>query len=107
MMANYLLNPFFQRFKKIIVNTVYTPFEANYTQFSTRKASHGSTTNFEKQCKRDQEANVHKAMYEAWENNLHLLKPEQQFITTVNSDGDLMSNNQCICANWKHKAGLA
>ena len=46
-------------------------------------------------------------MYEAWKNYLHILKPEQQFITTVNCDGDLMSNNQCICKNWKHKVGLA
>ena len=98
---------FFQSFEKIIVNTVYTPFEAKYTQFSTQKASHGSTTNFAKQSKREQEANIHKAMYEAWKNYLHILKSEQQFITTVNCDGDLMSNNQCICKNWKHKVGLA
>ena len=106
MMANYLLNPFFQRFKKIIVNTVHTPFKANYTQFSTRKGRQGSKKNFSKQSKIEQEANIHKAMYTAWENNLHLLNPEQQFITTVNSNGDLMSNGQCICTNWKHKVGL-
>ena len=98
---------FFQSFEKIIVNTVYTPFEAKYTQFSTQKACHGSTTNFAKQSKREQDTNIRKAMYEAWKNYLHILKSEQQFITTVNCDGDLMSNNQCICKNWKHKVGLA
>ena len=86
---------------------IHPPFEAKYTQFSTQKASHGSTTNFAKQSKREQEANIHKAMYEAWKNYLHILKPEQQFITTINCDGDLMFNNQCICKNWKHKVGLA
>ena len=85
----------------------FNKLNANTDKISTQKASHGSTTNFAKQSKREQEANIHKAMYEAWKNYLHILKPEQQFITTVNCDGDLMFNNQCICKNWKHKVGLA
>ena len=107
MMSNYLKNPFFLRFKSIVVNTVYTDFESNYRQYSSRKTQKGSTAHFEDADKQETEQKTHAAMYRAWYNNLHLLKPEQQFITTVNSDGDLMSNNQCICANWKHKAGLA
>jgi len=107
MMANYLKNPFFKRFKSIVVNTVFTDFEANYRQYSSRKTQKGSTAHFEDTDKQETEQKAHAAMYTAWRNNLHLLNPEQQFITIVNSDGDLMSNNQCICANWKHKVGLA
>ena len=107
MMSNYLKNPFFKRFKSIVVNTVYTEFENNYRQYASRQTQKGSTAHFEDADKQATEQKAHAAMYRAWCDNLHLLKPEQQFITTVNSDGDLMSNNQCICANWKHKVGLA
>ena len=107
MMSNYLKNPFFQRFKSIVVNTVYTDFKQNYRQYASRKTQKGSTAQFNDADKQETEKKAHAAMYRAWRNNLHLLNPKQQFITTVSNDGDLMSNDQCICMNWKHKVGLA
>ena len=107
MMSSYLKNPFFQRFKFIVVSTVYTNFEENYKQYASRKTRKGSTARFEDADKQETERNTHSAMYEAWKNNLHLLKPKKHFITTVNNHGDLISNNQCICANCTHKAGIA
>jgi len=107
MMAGYLENPFFQRFKTIITNTVYTPFADNYMQYASREIKKGSSTNFKDRDKQEIEKKAHAAMYAAWRNNIQLLNPKLQFITTVNRDGDLISNDQCICANWKHKAGLA
>ena len=107
MMTNYLKHPFFQRFKYIIVSTISTELEDNYRQYSSRKIQQGSTAHFEDADKQASEQKAHAAMYTAWRNNLNLLKPEKEFITTINSHGDLISNKQCICTQWKHKVGLA
>ena len=107
MMSCYLKNSFFQRFKSIVVNTVYTDFEQNYRQYTSRETQQGKTVQFDDADKRETEKKAHAAMYTAWRNTLHILNPERQFITTVNNDGDLISNDQCICMNWKHKVGLA
>ena len=107
MMTNYLKHPFFQRFKYIIVSTISTELEDNYQQYSSRKIQQGSTAHFEDADKQASEQKAHAAMYTAWRNNLNLLKPEKEFITTINSHGDLISNKQCICTQWKHKVGLA
>ena len=107
MMSCYLKNSFFQRFKSIVVNTVYTDFEQNYRQYTSRETQQGKTVQFDDADKRETEKKAHAAMYTAWRNNLHILNPERKFITTVNNKGDLISNDQCICMNWKHKVGLA
>ena len=49
---------------------------------------------------------AHDAIYNSWERNTYLLKPEKIFHTFVSDPGDLLINNQCICKEWTKKAGL-
>ena len=49
---------------------------------------------------------AHDAIYNSWERNIYLLKPERIFHTLVSDLGDLLTNNQCICKEWTKKAGL-
>lgn len=106
MTSSYLKNPFFKRFNNIIVNTVFTTFEDNYRQYTSRKVKQGSTIDYEKAEKRRGEEHAHAAMYEAWERNLYILRPKKYFFTLVNAHGELISNNKCVCANWIQKAKL-
>ncbi len=49
---------------------------------------------------------AHDVMYDSWERNTYLLKPEKMFHTLVSDPGDLLLNNQCICKNWSQKNGF-
>ena len=38
----------------------------------------------------------HKETYNSWERNLHILKPEKTFITSVSESDELFINNKII-----------
>ena len=104
MISSFLRHKFFSRFEYIAVNTVYTNHNTNQLQ-ARRRNSPDKNIKLKKASRRY--AKEHQAMYKAWEKNIHLLQPSKIFFTTANEDGDLYSNNQCICKNWSQKAGLA
>ncbi|MGB1775364.1 MAG: hypothetical protein ACPHGV_03390 [Synechococcus sp.] len=104
MVSSFLRNPFFRRFKTILVNTVYTDFDRNLRQFQFRKAA-GAPLTFDEPSHFLRKA--HQLVYTSWNKHLDLLNPEQVFSTTVNSAGDLISNDCCLCEGWRTKAGLS
>ncbi|WP_250398502.1 hypothetical protein [Synechococcus sp. MU1648] len=103
MVSSFLKHQFFSRFENIIVNTIYTNSSKAYIQKMKRDCP-------EKNIKSQKELKIyareHRAMYRAWEKNIYLLKPSKIFFTTVGEDGNLYSNNKCICSNWTIKTGL-
>ena len=107
MVSSYLKNPFFKRFKRILINTIYTNFEKNSRQLFERLLMHGSTKKVASQWKNlgfksaDLAAQFHKEAYNSWERNLHLLNPEKMFITSVSESDELFINNKIICKDWK------
>ena len=108
MVSGYLSNPIFRRYKKILINTVYTKFEDNSRQLHSRSSfmevegkpsklkNLGFTT--AKLARR-----FHREAYKSWNRNLYILKPEQIQFTHVNESGDLLINNELICKNWRSK----
>ena len=103
MTSNFLKNPFFSRFKRIAINTIYTNSKTNYWQKMRRDKPKREINHAEEFKTYNLE---HKAMYKAWEKNIQLLNPSKIFFTTVGEDGSLYSNNTCICPNWADKIGL-
>ena len=107
MVSSYLKNPFFKRFERILINTIYTNFETNSRQLFERLSTLGSTKKVVSQFKNlgfksaDLAAQFHKEAYDSWERNLHLLNPEKMFITSVSDSDELFINNKIICKNWK------
>ena len=103
LVSSFLKHQFFSRFDHIIVNTVYTNCHTNYLQKMQR-----DRPNSTKQRKKLKEMfdKEHRAMYEAWERNIYLLKPSKILFTTVAKDGGLYSNNECICPGWTSKTKL-
>ena len=107
MVSSYLKNPFFKRFNRVLINTIYTNFENNSKQLFERLLTRGSTNKAASQWKNlgFKSANLasqfHKEAYDSWERNLHLLNPEKMFITSVSDSDELFINNKIICKNWK------
>ncbi len=107
MISSYLKNPFFKRFDRILVNTIYSNFENNAKQLFERKLTQGSTNKIADAWRNlgfksiDLAANFHKEAYSSWERNLHLLKPEKIFITSVSEFDELFINNKLVCKNWR------
>lgn len=109
MISSYLRNPFFSRFKKILVNTINIDHSRNALQFQTRRKEMGKkgikTELFPRQAI-EVAKRAHDDIYNSWERNTYLLQPEKIIHTFVNEQGNLLSNNQCICENWTQKIGL-
>ena len=103
MVSSFLKHKYFSRFKRIVVNTVVTDHKTSYLQRLHRQYKGekiASTTEIKVF------AREHRAMYKAWEKNIYRLKPTKILFTTVGKDGNLYSNNECICVNWTTKTGF-
>ena len=103
MISSFLKNHFFSRFKRIAVNTIHTDSKTNYWQkikLDKAKKEVIHTKEFKTYSRQ------HRAMYNAWEKHIYLLKPTKILFTTVGNDGGLHSNNKCICPNWIENTGL-
>lgn len=101
MISSYLKNPFFSRFRRTLINIINIDQKKNSIQFQART----NRKLFSRQTI-DQAKQAHDAMYDSWERNTYLLKPEKIFHTFVSAPGDLLLNNQCICKNWSQKNGF-
>ena len=112
MVSSYLKNPFFKRFNKILINTIYTDFTINAKQLFGRKFLPGSTEKIADSWRNlgfktaDLAERFHREAYNSWERNLHLLKPEKIFITSVNASDSLIINNKIVCNDWTNNAKL-
>jgi hypothetical protein len=109
MTSSYLKNPFFSRFKEILVNTIDIDHERNSLQFKARRrkmGKRGAKTQLFRYKSSELAKQAHDVMYDSWERNTYLLKPEKIFHTLVSDPGDLLLNNQCICKNWSQKNGF-
>ena len=112
MITGYLSNPLFRRFKRILINTVYTDFRRNSNQLLERVRSKGSQRRISiswqnlsfKTAKLAQK--FHTEVYKSWERNIHLLKPEKILFTSVNTSGHLLINNTIACSDWEQKVFL-
>lgn len=109
MISSYLRNPFFKRFERILINTIYTSFTNNAKQLLERKFLPESTDIIADEWRNlgfksaDLAQHFHKEAYDSWERNLYLLHPEKMSITSVSESDDLMINNRKICSNWSEK----
>ena len=103
LVSSFLKHQFFSRFDQIVVNTIYTNCHTNYLQKMQRDRPNSTKQHRESKEMFDKE---HRAMYEAWERNIYLLKPSKILFTTVAKDGGLYSNNECICPGWTSKTKL-
>jgi hypothetical protein len=107
MISSYLSNPLFKRFKKILINTVFTNFSENAHQLLTRKFPPGTTKKMAREWRTlgfktaESAQQFHKEAYKSWERNLHALKPEKISFTKVDASGDLWINNNVAYKNWK------
>ena len=109
MTSSYLKNPFFSRFKEILINTIDIDYIRNSHQFKARRkemGKKGAKTELFRYRRSALAKQAHNAIYNSWERNIYLLKPEKIFHTFVSDPGDLLMNNQCICKEWSQKAGL-
>ena len=109
MITSYLRNPFFSRFKTVLINTINIDHEKNSMQFQARREEteeKGNKTQLFRYKTRELAKQAHGVMYNSWERNTYLLKPERTFHTFVADSGDLFLNNQCICKNWTKQAGV-
>ena len=109
MISSYLKNPFFSRFKKTLINTINIDHERNSIQFQARReetGKRGHKTQLFRYKTSELAKQAHDVMYNSWERNTYLLKPERTFHTFVTDSGDLLLNNQCICKNWTKQAGI-
>ena len=99
MMRAYLQHPFFQRFKRILVNTVRCEYSENAQQLSARKAKMSAnelTSQAQLRYKYFQAPDamaqaIHQELYAAWERNLSLLEPAALFTTQVSESGTFCS----------------
>ena len=110
LLRSYFQDPFFKRFKRIFVNTVYCDYSVNALQLSGREArrSKGSRVVSKRRFKffRAPEAvsrSIHKELYASWERNLSILEPAAVFKTQVSESGDLLLNGSLISEGWSKR----
>ena len=110
LLRSYFQDPFFKRFKRIFVNTVYCDYSVNALQLSGREArrSKGSRVVSKRRFKffRAPEKisrSIHKELYASWERNLAILEPAAVFKTEVSESGDLLLNGSLIAEDWSKR----
>lgn len=110
LLCSYFQDPFFKRFKRIFVNTVYCDYSVNAVQLSGREAKRGkgsrdaSKRRF-KFFRAPEKASrsIHKELYASWERNLGILEPAAVFKTQVSESGDLLLNGSLIAEGWSKR----
>ena len=108
-MRAYLQYPFFKRFKRIVVNTVYCDFSVNARQLTGRKIK-GSAKALSLQSRYKyfkapdlMAQSIHQELYASWERNLSTLNPAAVFATQVSESGDLLLNGSLLVADWSNR----
>ena len=110
MISSFLNNALFERFERVLVNTVITNIENCSRQLIRRRFSG-------KQKKKQREAmknlgfdsledasKFHERAYNSWEHNLKKINPECVQHISVDNTGNLMIDNKKIFMNWTNKA---
>ena len=110
MISSFLNNHLFDRFQRILVNTVTTNIE-NCSRQLIRRRFLGQRKRKQREAMKnlgfesiEDARRFHERVYKSWDNNLKKLNPEQVRYIMVNDEGSLMSNNRVIFANWTDKA---
>ena len=110
LLRSYFQDPFFKRFKRIFVNTVYCDYSMNAVQLSRREArreknSRSSSKRRFKFFRAPEEVSrsIHKELYASWERNLSILDPAAVFTTQVSESGDLLLNGSIIAEGWSKR----
>ena len=110
LLRSYFQDPFFKRFKRIFVNTIYCDYSVNAVQLSGREARRGkgSRSMSKRRFKffrapEEVSRSIHKELYASWERNLAVLKPEAVFKTQVSESGDLLLNGSIISEDWSKR----
>ena len=110
LLCSYFQDPFFKRFKRIFVNTVYCDYSVNALQLSGREARRGkgSRSASKRRFKffrapEEVSRSIHKELYASWERNLAVLEPAAVFKTQVSESGDLLLNGSLICEDWSKR----
>ena len=110
LLRSYFQDPFFKRFKRIFVNTVYCDYSVNALQLSGREArrSKGSRVVSKRRFKffrapEEVSRSIHKELYASWERNLAILEPAFIFKTQVSKSGDLLLNGSLIAEDWSKR----
>ena len=108
-MRAYLQYPFFKRFKRIVVNTVYCDFSVNARQLTGRKIKRSAKTLSPQSRYKYFKApdlmaqSIHQELYASWERNLSTLNPAAVFATQVSESGDLLLNGSLLVADWSSR----
>ena len=108
-MRAYLQYPFFKRFKRIVVNTVYCDFLVNAWQLTGRKIKRSAKTLSPQSRYKYFKApdlmaqSIHQELYASWERNLSTLNPAAVFATQVSEYGDLLLNGSLLVADWSNR----
>ena len=108
-MRAYLQYPFFKRFKRIVVNTVYCDFSVNARQLTGRKIKRSAKTLSPQSRYKYFKApdlmaqSIHQELYASWERNLSTLNPAAVFATQVSESGDLLLNGSLLVADWSNR----
>ena len=108
-MRAYLQYPFFKRFKRIVVNTVYCDFSVNARQLTGRKIKRSAKTLSPQSRYKYFKApdlmaqSIHQELYASWERNLSTLNPAAVFATQVSEYGDLLLNGSLLVADWSNR----
>ena len=105
MISSFLSHVFFQRYSKILVNTIDSTFHRSNRQFTSRSKLQGKRSKLYGGNK-SKGRKAHQAMYASWNRNIHILKPEKILYTKVDRSGSLFVNNQCISEQWSKKISL-
>ena len=110
LLYSYFQDPFFKRFKRIFVNTVYCSYSMNAVQLSNREARRGknsrpsSNRRFKLfRASKKVSRSIHKELYASWERNLSLLDPVSVFRTQVDDSGNLLINGSLIAEGWSKR----
>ena len=106
MMCAYLQQPFFKRFKSIVVNTVQCDYSTNSLQLSGRKAKGRRKPHMLRRRHKYFQApdeiaqSIHRELYSSWRRNLAILDPAAVFTTQVSQSGDLLLNGSLLARGW-------
>ena len=109
MMCAYLQQPFFKRFRRIVVNTVQCDYSTNSLQLARRKAKSRQNPNMLKRRHKYFQApdaiaqSIHRELYSSWSRNLPILGPAAVFTTQVSRSGDLLLNGSILVRGWSKR----